>query len=148
MVLLRRVRTMSGHTARVGTMAWSSHLLSSGSRDASILQRDPRAPEDFQHKLSGHRSEVGFLCTRCQAPRGLPCHPCRTKHALLLCPGHLIKEPRPLAKYCKVPAGFKSEWQGSSCCRARSRGSSPRVLSGLSSQCIHVTRLSSRSLVL
>ena len=49
---------MLGHSARVGTMAWSSHLLSSGSRDSSILQRDPRAPEDFQHKLSGHRSEV------------------------------------------------------------------------------------------
>ena len=58
----RRVRMMHGHTARVGTMAWSSHLLSSGSRDASILQRDPRAPEDFQHKLSGHRSEVGRTC--------------------------------------------------------------------------------------
>ncbi|KAK9835660.1 hypothetical protein WJX74_005241 [Apatococcus lobatus] len=54
----KKVRTMLGHSARVGTMAWSSHLLSSGSRDSSILQRDPRAPEDFQHKLSGHRSEV------------------------------------------------------------------------------------------
>ena len=49
---------MAGHTARVGTMAWSSHLLSSGSRDAAILQRDPRAPEDFQNRLVGHRSEV------------------------------------------------------------------------------------------
>ncbi len=55
---MSRVRTMSGHRGRVGTMAWSSHLLSSGSRDRNILQRDIRAPEDFQHKLLGHRSEV------------------------------------------------------------------------------------------
>ena len=49
---------MEGHRARVGTMAWNSHLLSSGSRDRTILQRDIRAPEDFNHKLAGHRSEV------------------------------------------------------------------------------------------
>lgn len=49
---------MGGHRARVGVMAWSSHLLSSGSRDRNILQRDIRAPEDFQSKLLGHRSEV------------------------------------------------------------------------------------------
>lgn len=61
-VLYGRVRTMSGHRGRVGTMAWSSHLLSSGSRDRNILQRDIRAPEDFQHKLLGHRSEVIPLC--------------------------------------------------------------------------------------
>ena len=49
---------MGGHRARVGVMAWSSHLLSSGSRDRNILQRDIRAPEDFQSKLLGHRSEA------------------------------------------------------------------------------------------
>ena len=55
---MRRLRTMAGHRARVGVMAWSSHMLSSGSRDRNILQRDIRAPEDFQSKLLGHRSEV------------------------------------------------------------------------------------------
>ncbi|KAK9918836.1 hypothetical protein WJX75_007401 [Coccomyxa subellipsoidea] len=55
---VKMVRAMPGHRGRVGTMAWSSHLLSSGSRDRNILQRDIRAPEDFQHKLLGHRSEV------------------------------------------------------------------------------------------
>lgn len=42
-------------------MAWSSHILSSGSRDRNILQRDVRAPEDYIHKLVGHRSEVWAL---------------------------------------------------------------------------------------
>ncbi|KAE8725324.1 Protein FIZZY-RELATED 1 [Hibiscus syriacus] len=54
----RRVRTLEGHRLRVGTLAWSSSLLSSGSRDKSILQRDIRAPDDFASKLSGHKSEV------------------------------------------------------------------------------------------
>eukprot|EP00983_Pelagomonas_calceolata_P116518 1160316-Pelagomonas_calceolata.AAC.3 len=39
-------------------MAWGSHVLSSGSRDRTILQRDVRAPEHFSAKLQGHRSEI------------------------------------------------------------------------------------------
>lgn len=51
---------MEGHRLRVGALAWSSSLLSSGSRDKSILQRDIRAQDDFVSKLSGHKSEVGL----------------------------------------------------------------------------------------
>lgn len=54
----KQVRTMEGHCTRVGTLAWNSHLLSSGSRDRSILQRDIRAQDDFVSKFSGHKSEV------------------------------------------------------------------------------------------
>lgn len=54
----KRVRTMEGHRLRVGALAWSSSLLSSGSRDKSILQRDIRSQEDFVSKLTGHKSEV------------------------------------------------------------------------------------------
>ncbi|GFS33275.1 FIZZY-related 2 [Actinidia rufa] len=54
----RRVRTMEGHRLRVGAIAWSSSLLSSGSRDKSILQRDIRVQDDFVSKLTGHKSEV------------------------------------------------------------------------------------------
>ncbi|XP_058105624.1 B-type cell cycle switch protein ccs52A-like [Magnolia sinica] len=54
----RRVRTMEGHRMRVGALAWSSSLLSSGSRDKTILQRDIRAQEDSVSKLMGHKSEV------------------------------------------------------------------------------------------
>ncbi len=54
----KKVRTMNGHRTRVGTLAWSSHILSSGSRDRNILQRDVRVQEDFVSKLVGHKSEV------------------------------------------------------------------------------------------
>lgn len=49
---------MEGHRLRVGALAWSAHLLSSGSRDRNIYQRDVRAPDDFAMKLTGHKSEV------------------------------------------------------------------------------------------
>ncbi|DBA04765.1 TPA: hypothetical protein N0F65_004402 [Lagenidium giganteum] len=52
------VRTMNGHVARVGTLAWSSQLIASGSRDRNIYLRDIRTPEPFQHKLAGHKQEV------------------------------------------------------------------------------------------
>ncbi|KAK4558061.1 hypothetical protein RGQ29_007713 [Quercus rubra] len=54
----KRVRTMEGHRLRVGALAWSSSLLSSGGRDKTIFQRDIRAQDDFVSKLSGHKSEV------------------------------------------------------------------------------------------
>lgn len=55
----KQVNKLIGHTARVGALAWNGDVLSSGSRDRSILQRDTRtagsAPE---RRLSGHRQEV------------------------------------------------------------------------------------------
>ncbi|KAJ7952398.1 Protein FIZZY-RELATED 2 [Quillaja saponaria] len=54
----KKVRSMEGHRLRVGALAWSSSILSSGGRDKSIYQRDIRAQEDFVSKLSGHKSEV------------------------------------------------------------------------------------------
>jgi cell division cycle 20-like protein 1 (cofactor of APC complex) len=37
------VRTVSGHLSRVGTVAWNGSIVSTGSRDRNILQRDLRA---------------------------------------------------------------------------------------------------------
>ena len=54
----KKVRGMTGHRTRVGTLAWSSSTLSPGSRDRNILQRDVRAPEHYTSKLTGHKSEV------------------------------------------------------------------------------------------
>lgn len=47
---LKQIRNMPGHRARVGTMAWNSHLLSTGSRDRNVLQRDVRAQDSFVQK--------------------------------------------------------------------------------------------------
>lgn len=54
----KRIRTMTGHDMRAGALAWNEHLLSSGSRDRSILHRDVRIPEHYIKRLTGHRQEV------------------------------------------------------------------------------------------
>ncbi|ORY31623.1 WD40-repeat-containing domain protein [Naematelia encephala] len=53
----KRIRTMSGHTGRVGALAWNNHILSSGSRDRTILHRDTRVPDQYIRKLAGHHKQ-------------------------------------------------------------------------------------------
>jgi len=54
----RKLRTMTGHTARVGTLAWNGCVLSTGSRDHNIIHRDVRQQQDVMAKLQGHKQEV------------------------------------------------------------------------------------------
>jgi len=54
----RKLRSMSGHRNRIGTMAWNGYVLSTGSRDHSILHRDVRQQAHFMSRLQGHRQEV------------------------------------------------------------------------------------------
>lgn len=52
---MKKVRTLGGHINRVGAIAWNSTLLSTGSRDKTILHRDLRANSPFILKLVGHK---------------------------------------------------------------------------------------------
>lgn len=63
---IRRLRTMTGHTARVGSLAWNDHILTSGSRDRLIYHRDVRAPDQWLRKLVGHKQEVCGLRWNCE----------------------------------------------------------------------------------
>ncbi|KAF5299330.1 hypothetical protein FQA39_LY02503 [Lamprigera yunnana] len=55
----KQVNKLVGHTARVGALAWNGDVLSSGSRDRLILQRDTRTPGLVpERRLQGHRQEV------------------------------------------------------------------------------------------
>jgi cell division cycle 20-like protein 1 (cofactor of APC complex) len=57
----RKIRTFLGHKARVGTMAWGlspQWILSTGSRDRTILQRDVRTEKHWVSRLSAHKQEV------------------------------------------------------------------------------------------
>ncbi|KAF2738405.1 WD40 repeat-like protein [Polyplosphaeria fusca] len=62
----RRLRTMLGHTARVGALAWNEHILTSGSRDRTIYHRDVRQPDQWFRKLVGHKQEVCGLKWNCE----------------------------------------------------------------------------------
>jgi len=55
---MRKVRSMGGHTARVGALDWNSHTLSSGSRDSTILNHDVRKRDHLTSTLRGHEQEV------------------------------------------------------------------------------------------
>jgi len=55
---MKKVRTMTGHAARVGSLAWSSAILTSGSRDKNIHNRDLRCSTNYVSTLVGHKQEV------------------------------------------------------------------------------------------
>ena len=60
----KMVNMLEGHSARVGALAWNADMLSSGSRDRMILQRDIRTPSVLPcRKLIGHRQEVKLSST-------------------------------------------------------------------------------------
>lgn len=49
---------MDGHSARVGSLSWNSFIISSGSRDGSIIHHDVRQREHKVGILTGHTQEV------------------------------------------------------------------------------------------
>ncbi|ALC39757.1 fzy [Drosophila busckii] len=55
---VKRLRVMDGHSARVGSLVWNSFLVSSGSRDGSIVHHDVRARNHKVGTLNGHTLEV------------------------------------------------------------------------------------------
>uniref|UniRef100_A0A1L8DX39 Fizzy-related protein homolog n=1 Tax=Nyssomyia neivai TaxID=330878 RepID=A0A1L8DX39_9DIPT len=55
----KQVNLLRGHSARVGALAWNGDILSSGSRDRLIMQRDTRTQSLLpERRLTGHRQEV------------------------------------------------------------------------------------------
>ncbi|KAF9349607.1 ubiquitin-protein transferase activating protein [Mortierella sp. AD094] len=59
-----KVRSMAGHVARVGVLAWDKHILSSGCRDGSIWNHDVRIQNHKVAELSNHTNEVCGLSWR------------------------------------------------------------------------------------
>ena len=52
---MKKLRSFIGHSSRVGAISWNSNLLSTGSRDKSILNRDIRDSSQFISKFEGHK---------------------------------------------------------------------------------------------
>ncbi|GMH85049.1 hypothetical protein TL16_g10108 [Triparma laevis f. inornata] len=55
---LKLVRTMNGHSQRVGSLAWNKNWLSSGGRDSLIIQHDVRSANHLVATYTGHQQEV------------------------------------------------------------------------------------------
>lgn len=54
----KQLRSLKGHTARVSSLAWNGHILSTGSRDNNIMNHDVRIPQHRIATLSSHQQEV------------------------------------------------------------------------------------------
>jgi cell division cycle 20-like protein 1 (cofactor of APC complex) len=54
----KKIRTMGGHSARIGALSWSGPTLASGSRDRLIYLRDVRIQQPFTARLASHKQEV------------------------------------------------------------------------------------------
>lgn len=54
----KQIRCMAGHSARVGSLAWNGHILSSGSRDSRIINHDVRSRDHIISILTGHSQEA------------------------------------------------------------------------------------------
>lgn len=54
----KQVRSMDGHAARVGALAWNGHVLTSGSRDTTIVHHDVRIQNHCVATLRQHTQEV------------------------------------------------------------------------------------------
>jgi len=54
----RQLRSMKGHEARVGALDWNKHILSSGSRDSTIINHDVRVAKHHISTFVGHEQEV------------------------------------------------------------------------------------------
>ena len=53
-----KLREMNGHNDRVSSLSWNRHILSSGSRDGSIINHDVRIAQHQVSTLLGHTGEV------------------------------------------------------------------------------------------
>nr|CAD1831466.1 unnamed protein product [Ananas comosus var. bracteatus] len=54
----QQVRTFEGHKRRVGSLSWNRHILTSGSRDCSIINHDVRSHRKPVSLFRGHSNEV------------------------------------------------------------------------------------------
>lgn len=65
---MKLLRTMESHSARVGTLAWNGHMLSSGARNGAIHNHDVRVPSHHTASLVSHTQEV---CGLKWSPNGM-----------------------------------------------------------------------------
>lgn len=77
---LTKIRDMSGHSARVSSLAWNDNIISSGGRDSLILHHDAREFRRIPCSYVGHQQEV---CGLAWSPDG------KTLVSVLICPGLL-----------------------------------------------------------
>jgi len=54
----KQLRSMDGHTYRVGSLSWNRHTLSTGGHDTAVVNHDVRISKHSVATLSGHSQEI------------------------------------------------------------------------------------------
>jgi len=54
----KQVRSLRGHSSRVGALAWNNHILTSGSRDTTVINHDVRIQNNVVGTMKQHTQEV------------------------------------------------------------------------------------------
>jgi len=54
----KQLRSMGGHSDRIGALSWNQHILSSGGRDSLVINHDVRIARHDIATLTAHRQEV------------------------------------------------------------------------------------------
>lgn len=54
----KKLRTMEGHTGSVCSLAWNSHVLSTGGKGGYVIHRDVRVSDHFFSKVRAHKTQV------------------------------------------------------------------------------------------
>ena len=54
----KRLRTMTGHDVRVGSLSWNSYILTSGAKNGCIFNHDVRVANHHVGTFVGHTQEV------------------------------------------------------------------------------------------
>jgi cell division cycle protein 20 (cofactor of APC complex) len=54
----KQLRSLRGHSSRVGALSWNNHVLSSGSKDNSILHHDVRIASNVIGRMTHHSQEI------------------------------------------------------------------------------------------
>jgi len=62
------VRVMDGHSARVGALAWNEFMLTSGSKDTTIINHDVRVQHHIVGRMNSHSQEI---CGLAWSPDGV-----------------------------------------------------------------------------
>ncbi|XP_069696576.1 cell division cycle protein 20 homolog isoform X2 [Periplaneta americana] len=114
---MKRIRIMGGHSARVGSLAWNSYILSSGSRSGQIIHHDVRQRDHVISELSIHTQEV---CGLKWSPDGRYLASGGNDNMLYIWPiaqGQVYSQPQPLYSLSAHQAAVKAlawcPWQPS-----------------------------------
>ena len=54
----KKMRAMDGHSARVGSLSWNQHILSSGCRGGLLVNHDVRQRDHIVTAIEAHSQEV------------------------------------------------------------------------------------------